>query len=173
MTFDAGDGTVREISYITVAAYRRYCEIMARSEGLGKRDAAELMGGIIPAVMPGVPRRLIGRADAAGVWRCIKSIHFVMQDIIAPKFLQLTPEAEPVEYVGSVFDKYDEENGYNDIPGGDVNVWEAMIANTDQLVRFATKAMGESWSSCMAADICELLDYAKFEIGEIGKEGKK
>lgn len=161
--------------FVTVAAYRRYCEIMARSAGLGMRDTAECMGDIISAVIGGISRHEVGLASAADVWQTVKLIHFVMQDIIAPKFLELSPGASSPEgeYVGSAFDAYDAENGYNDEPDTtEGDVWRVMVANTDQLVRFAIKAMGESYSTCMSTDIYELLDYAKFEFAAIKDEKK-
>lgn len=133
------------------------------------------MGDIIPAVIGGVSRREVGLASAADVWQTVKLIHFVMQELIAPKFLELAPDASDPggEYVGSAFDEYDAENGYNDEPEtAEGDVWRVMTANTDQLIRFAIKAMGESYSTCMSTDIYELLDYAKFEFAAIGNEKK-
>ena len=166
---------MRTAPFVTVAAFRRYCEIMARSEGLGARDTAELMADVIGAVIPGVSHSLVCRAPAAEVWRTIKTVHFYMQEIIAPKFLELSPETEPVEYVGSAFDEYDEENGYStqESAASAENVFLTLKANTDRLVRFAIKAMGESWSACMSSDIFELLDYAKFEIEHIKEDNNR
>ena len=95
-----------------------------------------------------------------------KQVHFVMQDVITQKFLDLNPEhPEAVEKEASAFDEYDEENGYNDDGATEErNFWQICRENVDRVVKLCIRLMKNSYQDCMEADIMSLLDYVAFEI---------
>jgi len=99
---------------ISVKMYRRYTEIMERNNSDSIRDAVEANIQIVMEVL-GVSSQLVQKAEAEDVLAVAKQIHFLMQDVITPKFLELNPEhPEKVEEEKSAFDEYDEGNGYNE-----------------------------------------------------------
>ncbi len=62
----------------------------------------------------GISEREVLKADVAEQLAAAKMIHFVMQDIITQKFLELNPNRPEESKEKSAFDEYDEENGYNE-----------------------------------------------------------
>ena len=55
----------------------------------------------------------VGEIDAVEFLTAIKTVHFIMQNIVAEKMLSIV-EVEQVEKEASAFDDYDRENGYED-----------------------------------------------------------
>ena len=55
----------------------------------------------------------VGEIDAVEFLTAIKTVHFIMQNIVAEKMLNIV-EVEQVEKEASAFDDYDRENGYED-----------------------------------------------------------
>ena len=137
---------------VSVKTYRRYTEIMERNEGESAQDAFEANLRILMDV------ELMAAA---------KSVHFVMQNIITQKFYDLNPEYEQVEQEKSIFDEYDEENGYNDEEDEVKNVWQACRESVDRIVKMCIRVMKNSYQQCMESDIMSLLDYVAFEIRTI------
>lgn len=115
-----------------------------------------------------ISMREIEQMNIADVLVAAKTIHFIMQEIVRPKFLELDPtggeELETPEK--SAFEDYDIENGYDETPDK-LNIWRICKENTDRVVKLAIRIMGDSWADCMAADIMCLLDYVKFEIATL------
>lgn len=153
---------------ISVKNYRRYTEIMERNEGDSIKDAHEANRRILMEVF-GMKSRMVDEADPEEVLPAVKEIHFMMQDVITKKFLELNPERpEPVQQEKSAFDEYDEENGYND--GDDsVNLWKTCRENVERVIQICIKIMGESYQECMKADIISLLEHVAFEIKTLPK----
>ena len=86
------------------------------------------------------------------------------------KFLELNPERpEAVEQEKSMFDDYDEENGYNEIEAPTENLWKICRENVDRIVKISISLMKESYQNCMKSDIMSLLDHLKFEIQTAGE----
>ena len=56
----------------------------------------------------------VGEIDAVEFLTAIKTVHFIMQNIVAEKMLNIV-EVEQVEKETSAFDDYDRENGYEDV----------------------------------------------------------
>lgn len=152
---------------VSVSMYRKYMEIMERNDGKGA-NAAMRMNGEIIKVFFGVSSRELERAEAVEFLTAAKTIHFVAQEIIAQKFLDLNPE-HPEKQEKSAFDEYDEENGYNEIESS-VSIWKTCIENVDRVVKLCIRAFHDSYTTVMNADIIALLDYVAFEIATI-KEG--
>ena len=90
----------------------------------------------------GISEREVLKADVAEQLAAAKMIHFVMQDIITQKFLELNPNRpEEVEKEKSAFDEYDEENGYNEAENqlDDENIWKVCRDNVDRVVKLCIK----------------------------------
>lgn len=154
---------------ISVEQYRRYTEIMEKNESDDIRDAIEANTLILMDVF-GARQKEIEEADAEEVLTAAKTIHFLMQDVITMKFLELNPERpEAVEQEKSVFDDYDEENGYNEIEAPAENLWRICRENVDRIVKISINMMKESYQNCMKSDIMSLLDHLKFEIKTAGE----
>lgn len=148
---------------ITVDMYRKYTEIMQRNTEETIESALEANTRILAIVFD------VGESDieAAGIEEILtvaKEIHFLMQDVIAMKFLDLNPEhPELVEKEKSAFDEYDEENGYNDEPESG-EVWKILRENMDRVVKLCIDVLKNSYQQCMEADIISLLDHMAFQV---------
>ena len=148
---------------ISVEMYRRYTEIMERNDSDSIRDAFEANTKILMVVF-GARQREVEEADPEDVLSAVKEIHFMMQDVITKKFLDLNPEhPEKIQKEKSAFDEYDEENGYNDEDPGE-NLWKICRENVDRIVKICINLMKNSYQQCIEADIMSLLDHAAFEI---------
>lgn len=100
-----------------------------------------------------------------------KMIHFVMQDVITPKFLKLNPsKSNEVKQEKSGFDEYDEENGYNEVDYDNENIWKVCRDNVDRVVKLCIKGFNDSLSNCMKSDIISLLGHLAFEIKTINEK---
>ena len=74
----------------------------------------------------------------------IKTVHFVMQNIIAEKLLNIV-EVEQVEKEKSAFDEYDRENGYEDEPEEpEENQWKVCGEIVDRVVKIAIRLLKNS-----------------------------
>ena len=60
-----------------------------------------------------VPIALIEKIDAIEFLTTIKTVHFIMQNVIMEKMLNVV-EVQQIEKEPSAFDEYDRENGYED-----------------------------------------------------------
>jgi hypothetical protein len=151
---------------ISVKMYRRYTEIMERNESDLIEDAFEANLQILSEVFE-VPARKLQYAETEDVLTAVKEIHFFMQEVITAKFLELNPERpEQQEKEKSIFDEYDEENGYND-ETDESNIWKTCRENIDRIVKLCIRVMKNSYQQCMESEIMSLLDYVAFEIRTI------
>ena len=151
---------------ISVKMYRRYTEIMERNESDLIEDAFEANLQILSEVFE-VPARKLQYAETEDVLTAVKEIHLFMQEVITAKFLELNPERpEQQEKEKSIFDEYDEENGYND-ETDESNIWKTCRENIDRIVKLCIRVMKNSYQQCMESEIMSLLDYVAFEIRTI------
>lgn len=147
---------------VSVNQYRKYMEIMERGGDISAEAAMRTNETVLMNVF-GVSSREIKRAEVVDFLAAAKTVHFVMQDIITKKFLDLNPDHPERE--ASAFDEYDEENGYNE---DDVtSVWQTCRENVDRVVKLCIRAFHDSYTTIMNADIMSLLDYVAFEIATI------
>ena len=100
------------INSITVEQYKKYVSLM-------EKNSTEKISGVMffnTKIMQELFENEltlaeIGEIDAIDFLTAIKTVHFVMQNIIAEKLLNIV-EVEQVEKEKSAFDEYDRENGY-------------------------------------------------------------
>ena len=155
---------------VSVGMYRRYTEIMERDEDESFVKAFEANIQILKEMFD-VTTRQLKQGNAMELLAAAKSVHFVMQDIVTLKFLELNPERpETVEQEKSAFDEYDEENGYNDEIEEQHNIWKTCRENVDRVVKMCIRVMKNSYKQCMESDIMSLLDYVKFEIRTVKED---
>lgn len=168
-----GDTDEFVCSSVTVGMYRRYTEIMEQNERELAADAFEANNQILKEVF-GVTMRQLRQCGVIELLSAAKSVHFAMQDIVTPKFLELNPE-QPEEVVQekSAFDDYDEENGYTDEEEEETGLWAACRENVDRVVKICIRVMKNSYKQCMESDIMSLLDYVKFEIRTVKEDRKE
>lgn len=114
-----------------------------------------------------VPIALIEKIDAIEFLTTIKTVHFIMQNVIMEKMLNVV-KVQQIEKEASAFDEYDRENGYEDDPEED-NRWKTCGEIIDRIVKIAIRILKNSYSQCMKEDIEELLDYLKFELDTINE----
>ena len=157
------------VSAISVNQYRAYTEIMERSEGKEDAVSAVVAGESALKVVFGITSREIRRAKVVDYFVAIKTIHFVMQEIITKKFLELCPDKPEVQTEKSAFDEYDEENGYNEAERN-MNVWSICRENVDRVIKLCLRAFHDSYSAVSSAEIIPLLDYVAFEIRTTDKK---
>lgn len=153
---------------VSVKMYRKYMEIMEHSDSMDDLQGVFYLNNEILKAVFRISLQEIYKADILEQLISIKTIHFVMQEIITEKFLALNPEFQEQETEVSAFDKYDEENGYNeDIKN--LNIWAVCRENIDRIVKLCVRVFNDSYTKCMEADIMSLLDYLKFEISTINE----
>lgn len=151
---------------ITVRMYRRYTEIMERDNSRSAQEAIEADAQILAEIF-GITVRDAQAADVVEMLVAAKAIHFMMQEVITTKFLDLNPEhPEQVAREESAFDEYDEENGYND-GQEEKDIWRVCRENVDRIIKLCIRILKNSYQQCMEADIMSLLDYVAFEIRTI------
>lgn len=156
------------VNSITVGQYRKYAELMKKNGGDRLSDALFFNQKIAQEIFDSrMSLDELGKTDVVEVMAAAKTIHFVMQDIITPKFLELMDE--PVEQEKSAFDDYDRENGYEE-PEQARNIWEVCSDNIDRVIQIAIKLLNNSYSQCLETDIVALLDYMKFAIKSINEK---
>lgn len=157
---------------MSVEKYRAYTELMEKNGGDDVASAFQFNAAIMKMVF-GISEREVLKADVAEQLATAKMIHFVMQDIITQKFLELNPNRpEEVEQEKSAFDEYDEENGYNEAENqtDDENIWKVCRDNVDRVVKLCIKGLNDSLSNVMKSDIMSLLDHVAFEIKTINEK---
>lgn len=157
---------------MSVEKYRAYTELMEKNGGDDVASAFQFNAAIMKMVF-GISEREVLKADVAEQLAAAKMIHFVMQDIITQKFLELNPNRpEEVENEKSAFDEYDEENGYNEAENrlDDENIWKVCRDNVDRVVKLCIKGLNDSLSNVMKSDIMSLLDHVAFEIKTINEK---
>lgn len=156
------------VNCITVGQYRKYAELMRKNSSERLSDAMFFNQKIAQEVFGSrMSLEELGETDAVEVLTAAKTIHFVMQNIITPKFLELMDE--PVEQEASAFDEYDQENGYDE-DDQQRNVWEVCSDNIDRVIQIAIKLLKNSYSQCLETDIVALLDYMKFAIKQVNEK---
>ena len=151
---------------MSVEKYRAYTELMEKNGGDDVASAFQFNAAIMKMVF-GISEREVLKADVAEQLAAAKMIHFVMQDIITQKFLELNPNRpEEVEKEKSAFDEYDEENGYNEAENqlDDENIWKVCRDNVDRVVKLCIKGLNDSLSNVMKSDIMSLLDWAWLQL---------
>lgn len=157
---------------MSVEKYRAYTELMEKNGGDDVASAFQFNAAIMKMVF-GISEREVLKADVAEQLAAAKMIHFVMQDIITQKFLELNPNRpEEVEQEKSAFDEYDEENGYNEAEKqtDNENIWKVCHDNVDRVVKLCIKGLNDSLSNVMKSDIMSLLDHVAFEIKTINEK---
>lgn len=145
---------------ITVQQAKRYVKAMLDTADsiqavvkMATRLLPELFGTLRPAD--------VIRADVGEVLTVVKAMHFIMQEVVLPKFSVLSNEP-PVEREASVFDEYDEKNGYNDLD--EINVWETCLENIEAVTQAAIKIMRQSYTDTMKEELVPLLEHLRWEI---------
>lgn len=163
------DGERCFVNEISVAQYRNYIDLMKKNGGEKLSRAMWFNLKIAQEIFRNrMSLEQLGEADVVDVMVAAKTIHFVMQEIITPKFLELIDEP-PVEQEESMFDDYDRENGYED-EEPQRSMWEICSENIDRVIKIAIRLLKNSYSQCLETDIVALLDYMKFEIKTINEK---
>lgn len=157
---------------MSVEKYRAYTELMEKNSGDDVSSAFQFNATIMKMIF-GISERTVLKADVAEQLATAKMVHFVMQDIITPKFLELNPNRpDEVEQEKSAFDDYDEENGYNEAKKqlDEENIWKVCRDNVDRVTKLCIKGLNDSLSNVMKSDIMSLLDHVAFEIKTINEK---
>lgn len=158
------------INSITVEQYKKYVSLM-------EKNNTEKISGVMffnTKIMQELFENEltlaeIGEIDAIDFLTAIKTVHFVMQNIIAEKLLNIV-EVEQVEKEKSAFDEYDRENGYEDEPEEpEENQWKVCGEIVDRVVKIAIRLLKNSYSQCMKENIVTLLEYLHFELDTINE----
>ncbi len=77
---------------------------------------------------------------------------------------QLTGESES-EVSGSIFDQYDEENGYNELETEtEPDLFEIYSDNLKYMIQYCIRKMRMSFAECLHTDLVDLLDYLSYQI---------
>lgn len=158
------------INSITVEQYKKYVSLM-------EKNSMEKISGVMffntKIIQELFENELtlaeIGEIDAIDFLTAIKTVHFVMQNIIAEKLLNIV-EVEQVEKEKSAFDEYDRENGYEDeLEEPEENQWKVCGEIVDRVVKIAIRLLKNSYSQCMKENIVTLLEYLRFELDTINE----
>lgn len=158
------------INSVTVEQYKKYISLMEKNDTekfsgvmfFNKKIMQEMFGNELSLAA-------VGEIDAVEFLTAIKTVHFIMQNIVAEKMLSIV-EVEQVEKEASAFDDYDRENGYEDEDEQpEENQWKVCGEIVDRVVKIAIRLLKNSYSQCMKENIVTLLDYLKFELDTINE----
>lgn len=145
---------------ITVRQAKRYTEIMLETPDniqAAVKSATRLLPDIFGSLRPAD----VIHADVQEVVTAVKSLHFVMQEVVLPKFRILSEEPE-IEREASAFDEYDEENGYTELD--EINAWETCRENIESITQAAIGIMRQSYTETMDEDLVQLIEHLRWEI---------
>lgn len=145
---------------ITVQQAKRYVKAM-RETADSVQAVLRMASRLLPELFEGLRPAEVIHAAVAEVLTVIKALHFVMQEVVLPKFSVLSTEP-PVEQETSVFDEYDEENGYNELD--EINVWDTCLENIEAVTQAAIKIMRQSYTDTMKEELVPLLEHLRWEI---------
>lgn len=158
------------INSVRVEQYKKYISLMEKNDTekfsgvmfFNKKIMQEMFGNELSLAA-------VGEIDAVEFLTAIKTVHFIMQNIVAEKMLSIV-EVEQVEKEASAFDDYDRENGYEDEDEQpEENQWKVCGEIVDRVVKIAIRLLKNSYSQCMKENIVTLLDYLKFELDTINE----
>lgn len=153
------------IHSITVKQYKKYVGLMKKNNSEKRKDVLFFNKKIIQEVFQNeISLEELGETETVEFLVAAKTIHFVMQDGITEKMINLI-EAEKVEWEKSAFDEYDIENEYEE--EAEENQWHVCGEIIDRVIKIAIRLLKNSYSLCMKEDILELLEYLKFELSTI------
>lgn len=148
---------------VSVGQYRKYAALMEKNNSDKSGDIMFFNRKIVQEMFQNrVSLEELGKADVVEYLTAVKGIHFIMQDIIMKKLLDIF-QAEPVEEEKSAFDEYDIENGYEQ-EQPEQSVWKTCVEIIDRIVKIAIRLLQNSYSQCMSEDIVDLLEYLQFEL---------
>ena len=157
------------INSITVEQYKKYIALMETNSSDRMQDAMFFNKKILQEVFENeIPLAAIGTIPATEFLIAIKTIHFIMQNIITEKMMNII-EVKQEEQEQSAFDEYDRENGYEDPEPEEENPWKVYTEVIDRIIKIAIRLLKNSYSQCMKENIITLLDYLKFEIDTINE----
>lgn len=154
------------ISIFTLDMYKRYVELMAKNVKnnisstifYNAKIAQEMFGNKIALTE-------MLEIDIEELLLATDTIHFIVQEIISKEFVDLlNTQKNEQKQEASVFDEYDEENGYIEEEGKEENPWIVCSENIDYLIKIAMRVLNNSYAQCMSMDILQLLKYIHFEF---------
>ncbi len=163
-------GERRFVNSVTVEKYKKYIGLMEKNNTekfsgvmfFNKKIMQEMFGDELSIAE-------VGEIEAIEFLTAIKTVHFIMQNIVTEKILNIV-EVEQVEKETSAFDEYDRENGYEDEEERpEENQWKVCGEIVDRVVKIAIRLLKNSYSQCMKENIVMLLDYLKFELNTISE----
>lgn len=163
-------GERRFVNSVTVEKYKKYIGLMEKNNTekfsgvmfFNKKIMQEMFGDELSIAE-------VGEIEAIEFLTAIKTVHFIMQNIVTEKILNIV-EVEQVEKETSAFDEYDRENGYEDEEEqSEENQWKVCGEIVDRVVKIAIRLLKNSYSQCMKENIVMLLDYLKFELNTISE----
>lgn len=154
------------LNSITVEQYKKYVDLMQKNKSNKVTDSMFYTVKILQSVFGNqMSLEEWGQTDVNDFLFASKTIHFIMQDIIPRKLMEITDES-PVEQQKSAFDEYDIENGYEE-EQTESDEWEICKENVERIIKTSIRVLNDSYSQCMKEDIIELIDYLKFELKTI------
>ena len=108
------NGEKHFLNSITTEQYKRYIVLMEKNTSERSEDAIYFNKRIVQELFGNkFSMGAIGEMDIIEFMTASKTIHFIMQQIIGDKLLNMV-DVEPVEKEESAFDEYDRENGYEE-----------------------------------------------------------
>lgn len=158
------------INSVTVGQYKHYVGLMEKNDSERMTDVMFFNKKILQGMFENrISLAELGELEATEFLTAAKGIHFIMQEIVSRKMLEVTG-AEEVEQEESAFDEYDmEEDAEEGIDGedDDGNVWRTCGEIVDRIVKISIRLMKNSYSQCMKEDMVALLEYLKFELDTV------
>ena len=152
------------INSVTVEQYKKYINLMEKNDTEAFSGVMFFNKKIMQEMFENeLSLAAVGEIDAVEFLTAIKTVHFIMQNIVAEKMLNIV-EVEQVKK-----DEYDRENGYEDEERPEENQWKVCGEIVDRVVKIAIRLLKNSYSQCMKENIVTLLDYLKFELDTINE----
>lgn len=164
MRFECGSACC-VVDHVTVQQALQYTRLMQLMESQKKRRERVFVNIKIVQMFFGLHEHQVKDAQLLEVLAAAKGLHFLMQSVVLPKFAVLSDGT--VEREASAFDEYDRENGYEDEAP---DPWKIHEENIEAVARMAIRALNDSYSEVMRAELAPLLDHIAYQIRRMDKK---
>ena len=154
------------VDTVTVQQALQYTRLMQLMESRKRRRERVQINIKIVQMFFGLHEHQVRDAGPQQFLAAAKGLHFLMQTVTLPKFAVL--QDGTVEREASAFDEYDRENGYEDEEAADP--WKIHEENIEAVARTAIRALNDSYSEVMRAELVPLLDHIAYEVKHAPKK---
>lgn len=109
----------------------------------------------------------LNKLDITEIYYIYTWITLYVKETISDKFIEIgkVNGGKTIEKEKSIFDEYDEENGYIEKEKEEEkSVYDIYINTLNCTIKYAINSLKNSHKECMECDLSEMLDYIIFDL---------